>query len=70
MGTESLMEEKRPGLRADHTTFICAKVVNGMELYLRLPCMPTKAGHGVTTINDWGYTVQKYIISNHSSYCY
>jgi hypothetical protein len=33
-----------------------------MELYLRLPCAPTKAGHGVTSLNISGYTAQKDII--------
>ena len=30
-----------------------------MELYLRLPCVPTKAGHGVTSLNSSSYTAQK-----------
>jgi len=57
------MEVKRPGLRADHTTSPCTEVANGMELYLRLTCVPAKAGHGVTSLNSSGYTVQKDITS-------
>jgi hypothetical protein len=34
-----------------------------MELYLRLPCAPAKAGHGVTPLNSSGYTAQKDILS-------
>jgi hypothetical protein len=62
-GTGSLMEVKRPGLRADHTSSSCTEVANGMELCLRLTCVPAKAGHGVTSLNSSGYATKKDIIS-------
>jgi len=34
-----------------------------MDLYLRLTCVPAKAGHGVTSPNSSGYTAQNDIIS-------
>ena len=34
-----------------------------MELYLRLTCVPAKAGHGVTSLNSSGYATKKDIIS-------
>jgi len=60
---KGLMEVKRPGLRANHTTSSCTAVANRMELYLRLPRIPAKAGHGVTSLNSSSYMAQKDIIS-------